>query len=218
MTVNPLLPARLLASSMFLTLVLATSPAAVAQVIQQVESAEDITLTQQGQQPLGQAPGGPQFIDSIVAVVETDVILRSELDLAINGVRERIRAQGGAMPPEDLLERQVLERLIMRKLQVSNAMRTGIRVSDQEVDQAMVQVARQNGISITEMRSVIEAGGEDFGEFRNNLAEDIMTDRLMQRIVSGMTPIYRCRDRHSACFAGLLRRAVRHLAHHDQRP
>ncbi|NNE04104.1 MAG: hypothetical protein HKN15_00070 [Xanthomonadales bacterium] len=128
-------------------------------------------------------------IDSIVALVEQDVILRSELDLAIKGIVDRIRATGDNVPPRDLLESQVLERLIIRELQIQRAMQTGIRVSDAEVDQAITNLAQQNGVSVGQMRQVIEADGEDFVEFRRNISEEIMAERLRQRIVNSMEPI-----------------------------
>lgn len=137
--------------------------------------------------PFKQAQAQP--IDHIVALVEEDVILRSELDNAIKGIVDRIRAQGGSLPPQDLLEKQVLERLIVRKLQVQRALRTGIRVSDSDIDQALVNVAQQNGISVTQLREVLESEGEDFAEFRRNIGEEIMTERLRQRVVSSMDPI-----------------------------
>ena len=137
------------------------------------------------------APGAvlAQPLDSIVAVVEESVILQSELDLAVEGIVERIRASGEQLPPMDIIERQVLERLIMRELQVMRALQTGIRVSDADVDQAMLQLAQQNGISLQRMRQVIEADGEDFSEFRFNISEELLTERLRQRIVSSMPPI-----------------------------
>jgi peptidyl-prolyl cis-trans isomerase SurA len=128
-------------------------------------------------------------IDSIVALVDEDIILRSELDLAVAGIVDRIRASGDAMPPMHLLESQVLERLIIRELQVQRALMTGIRVSDADVDQALVNLAQQNGITVQQMRQVIEADGEDFAEFRRNIGEELMTERLRQRIVSSMDPI-----------------------------
>lgn len=128
-------------------------------------------------------------IDRIVALVDDDVILRSELDTAIVGIVERIRAQGGNLPPQDLLEKQVLERLIVRKLQIQRAFRTGIRVSDADIDQAVTSLAQQNNLTVTQMRQVIESDGEDFGEFRRNIGEEIMSERLRQRIISSMDPI-----------------------------
>ncbi len=128
-------------------------------------------------------------LDSIVALVDEDVIMRSELDIALDGILERIRASGEAMPPQALIENQVLERLIVRELQVQKALQTGIRVSDADIDQAMVNLAEQNKITVQQMRQVIEADGEDFAEFRRNIGEELMTERLRQRIVNGMQPI-----------------------------
>jgi len=128
-------------------------------------------------------------IDSIVALVDDDVILRSELDIAIRGIAERIRNQGGDLPPQRLLEKQVLERLIIRRLQLLRAFQTGIRISDTDIDQSLLLLAEQNQISLMQLRQVIEADGEDFGEFRQNLGEEMMTERLRQRVVNSMDPI-----------------------------
>ena len=133
--------------------------------------------------------GSIEPIDSIIALVDEDVILRSELDLAIAGIVDRIRDSGEAMPPMDLLENQVLERLIMRELQVQKALQTGIRISDADVDQALVNLAQQNSITVQQLRQVIEGDGEDFAEFRHNISEELLTDRLQQRIVNSMDPI-----------------------------
>jgi peptidyl-prolyl cis-trans isomerase SurA len=134
------------------------------------------------------SPAG-DMIDGIVALVEEDVILRSELDLAIAGIVERIRSSGETMPPKNLLERQVLERLIMRELQVQRALQTGIRISDADIDQTLVRLAEQNGITVAQLRQVIEQDGEDFAEFRRSIGEELLTERLRSRIVSGMDPI-----------------------------
>ena len=128
-------------------------------------------------------------IDSIVALVDEDVILRSELDLAVAGIVDRVRASGESMPPMHLLEGQVLERLIVRELQIQRAAQTGIRISDADIDQALVTLAQQNGMTVQQMRQVIEGDGEDFSEFRQNIGEELMTERLRQRIVNGMEPI-----------------------------
>ncbi len=128
-------------------------------------------------------------IDSIVALVDDDVVLRSELDIAIRGIVDRIRAQGGDLPPQHLLEKQVLERLIMRELQLQRAFQTGIRISDADIDQGLMMLAEQNNLSLMQLRQVIEADGEDFAEFRQNIGEEMMTERLRQRVVASMDPI-----------------------------
>lgn len=128
-------------------------------------------------------------IDSIVALVDDDVVLRSELDIAIKGIVDRIRQQGGDLPPKHLLEKQVMERLIIRQLQLQRAFQTGIRVSDADIDQSLQMLAQQNQISLMQLRQAIEADGEDFAEFRQNIGEEMMTERLRQRVVNGMDPI-----------------------------
>jgi peptidyl-prolyl cis-trans isomerase SurA len=128
-------------------------------------------------------------IDSIVALVDDDIILRSELDIAIKGIIDRIRQQGGDLPPQSLLEKQVLERLIIRRLQLVRAFQTGIRIGDAEIDQSLLMLSQKNQISLMQLRQVIEADGEDFTEFRQNIGEEMMTERLRQRVVSSMDPI-----------------------------
>jgi peptidyl-prolyl cis-trans isomerase SurA len=128
-------------------------------------------------------------IDAIVALVDENVILRSELDSAVAGIAAQIQARGEAMPPMNLVERQVLENLIMTELQVQRALQTGIRISDADIDQTLVRVAESNGITVQQMRQTLEAQGIEFAEFRRDIAEQLMTDRLQQRIVNSMEPV-----------------------------
>ena len=90
---------------------------------------------------------------------------------------------------KNLVERQVLENLIMTELQVQRALQTGIRISDADIDQTLVRVAESNGITVQQMRQTLEAQGIEFAEFRRDIAEQLMTDRLQQRIVSSMEPV-----------------------------
>ncbi len=69
-------------------------------------------------------------VDAIVAVVDEDVILRSELDRAVNTILAQYAAQPEQLPPRDVLERQVLDRLVLNRLQLTRAQDTGIRISD----------------------------------------------------------------------------------------
>jgi len=127
---------------------------------------------------VAQGSSANQSIDSIVALVDEDVILRSELNLAVAGIVDRVRASGESMPPMHLLESQVLERLIIRELQIQRALQTGIRISDADIDQALIALAQQNNMTVQQMRQVIEGDGENFSEFRQNIGEEIMTERL----------------------------------------
>jgi peptidyl-prolyl cis-trans isomerase SurA len=130
-----------------------------------------------------------QSIDRIVALVEEDVILMSELDQAINMIEMQARARGDRMPPRSVIEEQVLERLILTRLEVLRAEATGIRASDADIDQALEQVARQNRMSLGQLRAAIEADNIDFREFRRDMREELLSNRLRQRVVSSMDEI-----------------------------
>ena len=122
-------------------------------------------------------------LDRIVAIAEDDVILQSDLDRAVANVIGQYRNSPQQLPPHDVLEKQVLESLIMLRLQVQRAQSTGIRVSDADVDQAMQRVAENNKISVQQLRASLAQQGMDFDEFRKSLREQLMVQRLQQRVV-----------------------------------
>jgi peptidyl-prolyl cis-trans isomerase SurA len=78
---------------------------------------------------------------------------------------------------------------VIRKLQLQRALQTGIRVSDADIDQAITGLAEQNKLTVMQMRQVIESDGEDCAEFRRNIGEEILGERLRQRIVNSMDPV-----------------------------
>ena len=121
-----------------------------------------------------------QPIDRIAAVVNEDVILRSELDRAIANVLAQYASRQDQLPPRDVLERQVLERLIMVRLQVADATSRGIKVSDEEVDSAVQSVARQNNMTLDQLRAQVSREGGSFADFRNSLRDELTIQRFRQ--------------------------------------
>ncbi|MET0808594.1 MAG: peptidylprolyl isomerase [Pseudoxanthomonas sp.] len=121
-----------------------------------------------------------QPLDRIAAVVNEDVILQSELDRAVRNVAAQYANQPGQLPPQAVLERQVLERLVLVKLQVARAAETGIRVSDEELNTAVASVAQQNGSSVEALRQRLAGEGVSFADFRNSIREEIIIQRLRQ--------------------------------------
>lgn len=134
-------------------------------------------------QPAAQAPSGdPNSLNKIVAVVDEDVVLQSELDRAVNQVLAQYQRNPQQLPPRPVLERQVLDRLIMTKLQVAKAEQTGVRIGDAEVDQAIAGIARQNKLEVDQLRAAIARDGISYDEFRRNLHDDLIAQRLRQRV------------------------------------
>jgi len=122
-----------------------------------------------------------QPLDRIAAVVDEDVILASELDRAVTNIRGQYATRQDQLPPQEILERQVLERLITMRLQTANAQRTGVRVSDQEVDQAIAAIAQQNNFTMDQLREQLAGDGMSFDDFRASLREELMIQRMRQR-------------------------------------
>src|SRR5687768_916492 len=86
-------------------------------------------------------------IDRPVAIVDEDIVLRSELDHAIANIKQQYATRTDQLPPDDVLERQVLERLVLNRLQVARAESNGIRVTDQDLDNAISRIAQGNNLS-----------------------------------------------------------------------
>jgi peptidyl-prolyl cis-trans isomerase SurA len=122
-----------------------------------------------------------QPLESIAAVVDEDLILRSELDRAVANIRAQYANRQDQLPPGPVLERQVLERLILMRLQTARAASTGIRVSDQEIDSAVSAIAQQNNLSPDQLRQQLAADGMSFADFRNSLREELLIQRMRQR-------------------------------------
>ncbi len=128
-------------------------------------------------------------LDTIAAVVNEDVILRSEVDTAVANISRQIQAQGQGLPPREVLERQVLDRLVLMRLQVNRANDSGIRISDQELQQAVASVANQNKMTVPELRERLQADGLSYEDFANNLRDEVTVQRLRQRYVQSSVQI-----------------------------
>ena len=135
-------------------------------------------------QMLPQAAGSQNnSIDRIVAVVEDDVILQSELDAAVQAVQQQYAGHSDQLPPLNVLQQQVLDRLVLMKLQLQRADDQGVRVSDQDVDQAVSGVAEQNKMTPDQLRAAVEQTGQSFAAFRQQLHDQLVVQKLHQGVV-----------------------------------
>ena len=123
----------------------------------------------------------PIAVDSIAAVVNTDVITRKELADRIKSVEARMKQAGTQMPPRDLLERQVLERMIADRAQLQLATESGIRIDDALLDRAMARLAEQNKLSMQDFRNQLEREGLPYARFREEIREEIALQRIRER-------------------------------------
>ena len=128
-------------------------------------------------------------LDRIVAIVDEDVILQSDLDRATESIFRQYRSRGGELPPEDVVRKQVLERLISQRLQIARAEATGIVIADTEVDTAVQRIAAQNGIEVAQLRQSLLRDGFSFEEFRKTLREELVVQRLRARFVQSRVAV-----------------------------
>lgn len=122
-------------------------------------------------------------LDRIVAVVNEEVVLESELEQMVRTVQDQLAANGTPGPPDYMLEQQVLERLVMQQLQLQLAERTGIRVGDETLNQALRRIAADNGLTLSQFRDVLEQDGYDFPSFRENIRKELIISQLHKREV-----------------------------------
>jgi peptidyl-prolyl cis-trans isomerase SurA len=122
-------------------------------------------------------------IDRVVAVVNNEVITRADLTNRTQMATAQLKSQGTPPPPRDVLERQVLERLISTSVQLQFAKETGLRVDDTELDRALARIATENKLDLQGLRAAIEKDGIPFQKFREDIRDEIVMARLREREV-----------------------------------
>ena len=144
-------------------LLLATAPAARAQTRE---------LSAQG-----------DLLDRVVAVVNDGVVLNSDLDAQVAAVTERLRQQKLELPPQNVLRQQVLERLVLQEIQVQRATHAGVKISDEQVNAALSDVAKRNGMTLSQLPEELAKQGIDYASYREEIRREITLNLLRQRDV-----------------------------------
>ncbi|MEI6547659.1 MAG: SurA N-terminal domain-containing protein, partial [Burkholderiales bacterium] len=115
-------------------------------------------------------PDEPVLIDRIVAIVNAEAITDRDLRQKIDAISRRLTTQGIAMPPQQELQRQVLERMVGDAAQQQAARDLGIRIDEVTIDRAVARVAQESQLSVAQFRSRLEADGVSFQSFRQDIA------------------------------------------------
>ena len=121
---------------------------------------------------------GAELLDRIVAVVENDVILDRELTEESYSIAQKLRANNVMVPPEFVLRKQVLERLILDKLQRQLAEKAGISVSDEMLRASVADIAARNNLTLEQFRTELEKQGMDFAKFQESIRSEIIINQL----------------------------------------
>lgn len=124
-------------------------------------------------------------LDSIIAIVNEGVVLRSQLDFQISNIKKRAEIEGLMLPTQEIMEEQILEQLIVEEIQLQRANQIGIQISDQMLNGAIAVIAEQNDISFEELPSLLAADGIDYGRYRSDLRQQLIFEQLRQIDVVG---------------------------------
>jgi len=124
-----------------------------------------------------------ELLDGVVAVVNDGVVLTSEVNQELSQIIDRLSVQGGQPPPASTLAPQVLERLIIKRIQLQRADRLGVQISDESLNLALNNVAQRNGTTLSKLPSLLASQGIEYSSFRNEMREQLAIDQLRQRDV-----------------------------------
>ena len=130
-----------------------------------------------------------ELLDRVIAIVDSGVVMESELNKRVKEIIDRLRDTETDLPPLNILEEQVLDRLIIEEIQMQIADRAGIKISDTEVNKTLLGIASQNSLSLEEFRKDIEAQGSSYKDFRNTVRKEMIIQRVQRGKVGGRVEI-----------------------------
>ncbi|WP_070886128.1 peptidylprolyl isomerase [Pseudomonas sp. D2-3] len=125
-----------------------------------------------------------QPLNRVVAIVDNDVIMQTQLDARVREVQQTIAKRGAEVPPANVLTQQVLDRLILENIQLQMGERSGIRISDEELNQAMATIAQRNGMTLEQFRDALAKDGLSFNDARDQVSREMIISRVRQRRVA----------------------------------
>lgn len=128
-------------------------------------------------------------LDRILVVVNSGVVLQSELDLAMTQAKVQIRARKIEVPPDSVLRSQVMDRLILVKLQTQRAAEAGVRIDDRELNDVITGLAQQNGMTLAEFADTLRKEGEDYLNVREQIRDEVLINRIRAREVDARVSV-----------------------------
>ena len=130
-----------------------------------------------------------QSLDQIAVVVNQDIITRNEWRNRVYTVEHRLMLQGASIPERSVLQKQVLEQLIMEKIQLQLAKQNNVRIDEAQLNQAVARVAEQNGMTLAQFRAELESERLTFERFREDLRNEMILSRLREREVDAKVSV-----------------------------
>src|SRR5690606_16087848 len=130
-----------------------------------------------------------KVLDRVVAIVDDDVILQTELEARVNTIVGRLSAQGTGLPPRELLQERVLEQLISESIQLQMADQMGMRISDNELNETLSNIARSNNLTLAQFEEQLAEEGVTYQQAREQIRDEMLAGRVQQRRVGNRVRI-----------------------------
>lgn len=124
------------------------------------------------------------LLDKVIAIVEEDIVMQSELDSRLVSISNRLRAQGTPLPPQDILKKRVLEQLVLESIQLQMADTAGIRVNDTQLNETIRNIAKSNRMTIEQFERQLALEGETYANAREQIRRELIITRVQQREVA----------------------------------
>jgi peptidyl-prolyl cis-trans isomerase SurA len=123
-------------------------------------------------------------LDRIVAVVNKGIILQSELERRTEVIRQQLIDRNTALPPASALTRQVLDKLILDRIQQQQAAENGIKISEQSLNETLLKIAKSNGLSLAQFKQTLESEGQNYTEVRDQISSEMLITQVRERLVN----------------------------------
>jgi peptidyl-prolyl cis-trans isomerase SurA len=130
-----------------------------------------------------------QLVDRVIAVVNDSVITERELEERVIAVNKQLEKQGTPLPAQEILSRQLLERLVIETLQLQHSKEMGLKLDDQELDRALQRIAQDNKMTVTELRDNLAKDGISFAKFRDDIKREMTIARVRENEVEGRVTV-----------------------------
>lgn len=130
-----------------------------------------------------QVQASSTLLDKVIAIVNEDIVLQSELNNRIVSITNRLRTQGTPLPPQSLLRERILDQLILESIQLQLAERAGIRVSDSQLNETIRNIAQSNNMTLDQFEMQLQSEGETYASAREQIRRELIITRVQQREV-----------------------------------
>ncbi len=130
------------------------------------------------------AQAEPLLLDRVVAVVDSDLIMQSELISRTALIRQQLIERGTRLPSADILQEQVLEKLILDRIQLQLAGQNGIRITDTTLDSTMLRIADSNNMNLEQFKRTLEAEGQNYREVREQVRDEMVITQTREKLVN----------------------------------